>query len=129
MDHGTIDSVVKRQSEVPKARSFGMTAVTSFGAAASVSLVFACSAGPGSGSAPFGASPPPALTTAPSASSPGPAFSAPTSSIPFKEDLGASCNPNRSIRRDGPALIVTDPAVLSRFPLDRTVAQIITTGK
>jgi hypothetical protein len=43
-------------------------------------------------------------------------------------DLGASCNPSRSVQSDGPALLVRDPDVLSRFPLDRVLGQIISTA-
>src|SRR5262245_46738636 len=35
------------------------------------------------------------------------------------------CNLNASVKADGPALIVRDPAVLSHFPLQKVLQQLI----
>jgi hypothetical protein len=41
-----------------------------------------------------------------------------------RNDLGAECDPSRSVGADGPALIVTDPEVLAEFPLERVLQRI-----
>jgi hypothetical protein len=43
-------------------------------------------------------------------------------------NLGAPCDPTRSVQSDGPALLVRDPDILSRFPLDRVLGQIVATA-
>jgi hypothetical protein len=43
-------------------------------------------------------------------------------------DLGASCDPGWSVTSDGAALLVRDPEVLSRFALERVLAQILDTA-
>jgi hypothetical protein len=48
---------------------------------------------------------------------------------PAPVDLGASCDPSRSITSDSAALVVRDPEVLARFGLERVLRQIATTAE
>ncbi|MCC6554178.1 MAG: hypothetical protein IT372_14325 [Polyangiaceae bacterium] len=56
-----------------------------------------------------------------------PATDAPEHRPPLgaKGEVGEACDPLASIKADGSSLIVTDPAVLVRFPIERVLGQII----
>jgi len=72
---------------------------------------------------------PPSATTAPDAGTPTVSFDA--GSTVFTQppvDLGAACDPTRSVPSDGNALLVRDPDVLSRFSLERALTNIIETA-
>lgn len=43
--------------------------------------------------------------------------------------LGATCDPTRSVTSESSALIVREPAVLARFPLERVLRQLLETGE
>lgn len=116
--------VVVKSGEMPRVCSLWLVA------ACSVSV--ACSASSGEGT-PFSSQTPTPTATATAPPTPptlifrdagaGPTFN------PFGSgDLGALCAPSRSIRSDGPALLVRDPEVLARFALERTLSQIIATS-
>src|SRR5205809_1093508 len=47
---------------------------------------------------------------------------------PLPVDLGATCDASRSVKSDGAALLVRDAETLSRFSLERVLAQIIATA-
>lgn len=49
--------------------------------------------------------------------------------IPTLPDVGAPCEPSRTVDSNGPALLVKDPEVLARFGLERVLRQIIDTAK
>src|SRR5689334_5919789 len=92
-------------------------------------LIVACSASSGQGALFSDQTPTP--VGAPSAR-PGVTFldagAGPTFQPASRADLGAPCDPTRSIRNDGPALLVKEPEVLARFSLERTLSQIIATA-
>src|SRR5579871_2748514 len=70
------------------------------------------------------------LTPAPSGTSLmlTPASSETLPSAPPPPDLGAPCDPTRTVDSTGASLVVRDPNALQRFPLQRVLAQILATS-